>query len=74
MRKKSIKTTGEKLLPTKYAIVLYSNQVSDTSGNNQMNASHWQNSGGGTFIWTKEIKGDGAYQVAINYSTIRPAR
>ncbi|HXL55139.1 MAG TPA: hypothetical protein VN958_02705, partial [Chitinophagaceae bacterium] len=40
--------TDKKLLPTKYAVILYSNQVSDTTSNNKMIASHWQNSGGGT--------------------------
>lgn len=61
--------TDKKIFPTKYAVILYSNQVSDTSGNNKMLASHWQNIGGGTFIWEKEIKDDGDYEVAISYST-----
>jgi len=61
--------TDKKLLPTKYAVILYSNQVSDTTSNNKMIASHWQNSGGGTFTWTKDITDDGDYEVAISYST-----
>ncbi len=61
--------TDKKLLPTKYAVILYGNQVSDTSGNNKMLASHWQNIGGGTFTWKKEINDDGDYEVAISYST-----
>src|SRR5258705_6527670 len=61
--------TGKEILPTKYAVILYGNEVTDTSGNNKMIASHWQNSGGGTFTWTKDITDEGDYEVAISYST-----
>lgn len=60
--------TGKEIFPTKYAVILYGNEVTDTSGNNKMIASHWQNSGGATFTWTKDIKYDGDYEVAISYS------
>lgn len=59
----------EKLLPTKYAVILYSEQVTGTSGNNKMVASHWQNNGGGTFTWQKNISEEGEYEVILSYST-----
>ena len=67
---REVKQKADKeIFPTKYALILYSNQITDTSGNNKMIASHWQNSGGGTFTWTKDITDEGDYEVAISYST-----
>jgi len=57
------------VLPTKYAIVLYSNQVVENKGDNQKMASHWVNKGGGSFKWQKEISESGEYEVVINYAT-----
>ena len=59
----------KKLQPTKYAVILYSKEVTDTSGSNKMIASHWQTNGGGIFTWQKDISEEGDYEVAISYST-----
>jgi len=59
--------TSKTVLPSKYAIVLYSDQISDTSGANKLLAAHWVNKGGGSFTWNKDIKEKGEYEVAICY-------
>ncbi len=64
--------TDKRLLPTKYAIILYGNEVTATSGNNKQLAAHWQNTGGGLFTWQKDIQEEGSYEVAISYSTNDP--
>lgn len=61
--------TNERLLPTKYATILYASQVSDTSGNNKLIAAHFTNRGGGTFTWEKTLADAGAYEIAICYAT-----
>lgn len=61
--------TTERLLPTKYATILYASQVSDTSGNNKLIASHFTNRGGGTFTWEKSLPDAGIYEIGICYAT-----
>src|SRR5690242_9237080 len=64
--------TDKRLLPTKYATILYGNGVTAVSGNNKQLAAHWQNTGGGLFTRQKDIQEGGDYEVAISYSTNQP--
>ncbi|HEX5153569.1 MAG TPA: alpha-L-fucosidase [Parafilimonas sp.] len=61
--------TGEIVLPAEHAVVLYADQVSDTTGKNKFIASHWSNVGGGTFTWSKEIVDEDDYDMALSYFT-----
>jgi len=61
--------TNKILFPTKYAITLYADQVSDTVGNNKLIAAHLDNTGGGTFTWRKDIPYEDDYEIAISYYT-----
>jgi len=56
------------LPPTKYAVVLYSDEVTEQKGNNNKIASHWVNKGGGSFTWKMEFAQGGDYEVALNYA------
>lgn len=60
--------TDKRLFPTKYAIILYGKEVTDTSGHNKQLAAHWENRGGGLFTWRKNIEEAGDYQIGIDYS------
>ncbi|MDP4214393.1 MAG: hypothetical protein Q8926_17425, partial [Bacteroidota bacterium] len=60
-----------KVMPSKYYSMLYADQVKDTAGNNKMMASHWQNKGGGLFVWQKEISTEGDYEAAMGYAATR---
>ncbi len=62
-------TENKKISPTKYAIVLYSDQVKNKSGDNKMIGAHWQNKAGGNFEWEKNISEDGDYEIAICYAS-----
>lgn len=64
--------TGEIVLPTGHAIVLYADQVTDTTGKNKLIASHWDNTGGGIFTWNKYISDEDDYELAISYFTNSP--
>ena len=67
-QQKALPYTFNSTMPTKYAVVLYSDEVAEQKGNNQKMAAHWENKGGGSFSWQKEIQEEGWYKVAINYS------
>lgn len=67
--KKVLPTTVDSRMPTKYSIVLYSDDITEKKGNNQKMAAHWENRGGGDFKWQKDIQDNGKYEVAISYST-----
>jgi len=64
-----IALTSIGLMPTKYAIVLYSDSVIDKKGNNQKMASHLVNRGSGALTWQKYMPEAGEYELAINYAT-----
>ena len=65
---KIVQLTTKGTLPTKYAIVLYTDSVTDKTGSNQKMASHLVTRGSGNFSWQKDIPTTGEYQIAINYA------
>jgi hypothetical protein len=66
---KSYKGISKPLFPTNYSVILFADQVSDTSGNNKLIASHLDNTGGGTFTWTRDIPFNGDYKIVLSYAT-----
>lgn len=65
---KIVQLTTKGILPTKYAIVLYTDSVTDKTGSNQKMASHLVIRGNGNFSWQNDIPATGEYEVAINYA------
>jgi hypothetical protein len=61
-------TTATGTMPTKYAVVLYTDSVTDKQGSFQKMASHLVNRGGGTLTWKKDVLLTGDYELAISYS------
>jgi hypothetical protein len=60
--------TTQSVTPTKYAIVLYSDEVTATNGNNQKMGSHFVIKGSGSLSWKRDITAAGDYEIAVSYS------
>ena len=68
IKQHSLQETTTGVTASKYAIVLYSDDVTGMKGNNQKMGSHFVMKGSGSLTWKKDIPADGEYQVAVSYS------